>query len=93
MILLRFSVVLLVSIFFVGLLSVIGLEIYYSSNLPRAANKQDGFVYKMTVNHGFVVYGTETEFQILKVSREYFPVACTCGLAAGLLNYKYSVFK
>ncbi len=89
----KLAIIFLCSFFFVGLAAVICLEIYYSSNLPRAADKQRGAVYQMTVNHGFIVYATKGEFELLKTAREFLPIACICGLAAGVLNFKFKVFS
>jgi hypothetical protein len=93
MTLLKLVIVLLCFLFLLGLSTVICLELYYSSNLPRVADKQEGFVYQMVVNHGFIVYGTKGEFRLLGVAREWLPVACICGLAAGVLNFKYKAFS
>lgn len=88
----KITVILFCFIFLVELGALIGLEIYYSSDLPRIPNEQAGRVYQMTVNHGFVVYGTKQEFQLLRVTRKCIPLGGICGLIAGILNFKYRDF-
>jgi hypothetical protein len=88
----KITIVLFCFIFLVELGALIGLEIYYSSDLPRIPNEQAGRVYQMTVNHGFVVYGTKQEFQLLSVTKKCIPLGAICGLIAGILNFKYRDF-
>jgi hypothetical protein len=89
----KITIVLFCFIFLMELCALIGLEIYYSSDLPQIPNEQAGRFYQMTVNHGFVVYGTKQEFQILKVTRKCIPLGGICGLIAGILNFKYRDFS
>jgi hypothetical protein len=88
----KITIILFCFIFLVGLGTVISLELYYSSHLPRVPDGQTGRVNQMTVNHGFVVYGTKREFQLLRVTKEGLPLVCICGLIAGILNFKYRDF-
>jgi len=41
------------------------LHLCYSSNLPSVPDEKTGHIYRMVLNHGFVVYGTMREFRIL----------------------------
>jgi len=86
-------IVLLCFVFFAGLGTVVSVHFYYSSHLPRVPNEQSGHIYKMTVNHGFIVYGTERESQLLNLAEKSFPLSCICGLIAGVLNFKYRDFS
>jgi len=85
-------IVLLLSIFFAELGTVIFLNISYSSHLPGVPNEQSGRIYRMSVNHGFVVYGTKQESQRLNIAEKYLPLAGICALIAGILNFKYGDF-
>jgi len=76
-----------------GLGTVIGTHLYYSSRLPRVPNEQDGHIYRMVVNHGFIVYGTEQEYRLLGIAEKIFPLSCICGMVAGILNFKYGDFS
>lgn len=51
------------------------LEIYYSYHLPGSPNVATGHIYRMTVNHGFVVYGTKIELQLYDTDQEMFPIS------------------
>jgi len=63
-------------VFWIGVNIV--LEIHYSSHLPRISEASTGHVYEMTVNHGFVVYGTNQELRYLMAARKSFPIAFAC---------------
>jgi len=76
-------------IFIVVLLLMIGVEDNYSRRLPREPNVQDGHIFRMIVNHGFVVYGTEKEFRLLRFSRTLFSFEFIWFSIAGILIVKY----
>jgi hypothetical protein len=86
-------IVLLVFIFFAALGTVSFLNVYYSSHLPEAPNIQTGRIYRMSVNHGFIVYGTKQEFQRLSVAEKCLPFAGIGAFIAGLLNAKFGDFS
>ncbi len=86
------AIVLLCLVFFTGLGTVIFLELYYASHLPQAPEVRVGRVHQVTVNHGFVVYATSAQLHLLRAARRCLPIACLCGLIAGLLNFKYGDF-
>lgn len=54
------------------------LHLSYSSNLPTISDDKSGHIYRMVVNHGFVVYGTEREFRILGWVENSQPFAMLC---------------
>lgn len=84
-------IVLLLSIFIAEFGIVFFLNVFYSSHLPGAPDKQAGRIYQMNANR-FTVYGTKQEFQRLSVAEKCLPFAGICGLIAGILNFKYRDF-
>jgi hypothetical protein len=89
----KILIILLCLVFLMGLGTVISIHLYYSSRLPRVPNEQDGHIYRMVVNHGFIVYGTEQEYRFLGIAEKTLALSCICGLIAGILNFKYEDFK
>jgi hypothetical protein len=85
-------IALLLLIFFADLGTVLFLNVSYSSHLPQDSDEKAGRIYRMNVNHGFVVYGTKQEFQRLNLTEKFLPLAAICGLIAGILNFKYGDF-
>ena len=75
------------SLLFISCVGInICLELHYASSLPKVSDIQTGHVYQMTVNHGFVVYGTREEFRLLTVARRCFPLAGACFVALFVLK-------
>lgn len=66
--------VVLVVVYLLMLFGMGALEIGYSCNLPGSPQVDTGHVYRMTVNHGFVVYGTKLEREVLDTERALFPL-------------------
>jgi hypothetical protein len=54
------------------------LHLSYSSNLPAIPDEKSGHIYRMVVNHGFVIYGSEREFRILRWVENSQPFAIVC---------------
>ncbi|SRR6266404_444996 len=52
-----------VSLFFIGLLSNVGIELVYAGSKPRSADVTTGQVIQLTVNHGSKIYVTDRELQ------------------------------
>ena len=57
---------LLLGCFALSVIASVWLHLSYSSNLPTIPDEKSGHIYRMVVNHGFVVYGSEQEFRILR---------------------------
>jgi hypothetical protein len=68
------------------------LEIHYSSALPKKPNNSSGRLYQISVNHGFIVYGTLREVELLHYAKISFLASSIFALAAGLINAKYGDF-
>jgi hypothetical protein len=83
---------LIVTAFFLALGLIFYLEISYSKTLPKSPDQRASRIYQMTVNHGYVVYGTLREFKLLGDTRIAFVVCAVLTLIAGLLNVKYRDF-
>jgi hypothetical protein len=71
----------------------VGIHISYSSYLPRTPDEKSGHIYQMTVNHGFIRYGTEREIQALKMVEDFQPIAILSFLLAGVLGMSWGIFK
>jgi hypothetical protein len=78
--------------FMLSLVFVVKVEISYSSSLPGAPDQSLGRIYRMTVNHGYIVYGTLREFKLLNLATDSFEIGMLLALIAGLLNVKYGDF-
>jgi hypothetical protein len=78
--------------FFLTLGLIFYLEISYSKTLPKTPDQRFGRVYQMTVNHGYVVYGTLRELKLLGDTRIAFVVCTVLTFLAGLLNAHYKDF-
>lgn len=68
------TIVMLVALYMLMIFGMGALEIGYSHNLPSSPQVDTGHVYRMTVNHGFVVYGTKLEREVLDTERALFPL-------------------
>ena len=89
----KITIILLCGITLAVLVTAGGMELYYSGYLPPMPDVQKGRIYRMVVQHGFIVYGTKQEFQRLRIVRDYFLlVAIICGGTAGVLNVIYGDF-
>jgi len=71
---------LLLSIFAMQTIASVWLHFSYSSNLPKMPEEKSGRIYRMVVNHGFVVYGSEREFYIFQIVQNSQPIAVMCFL-------------
>ena len=59
----RWIMWILVSLFFAGLLSNVGIELAYAGSKPRAPDVTRGEVIRLTVNHGSEIYVNERELK------------------------------
>jgi hypothetical protein len=62
------------------------VHLSYSRNLPSNPDERVGRIYRMTVNHGYVRYGTEREFRIRQAVDDFLPVVGTIFALAGLIG-------
>ena len=69
------------------------LHLSYSSNLPKIPEEKSGRIYRMVVNHGFVVYGSEREFRILRTAENSQPIAIVCFIIVVIVGLKSGDFK
>jgi hypothetical protein len=65
------------------------IHISYCDNLPSAPDERAGRTYQMTVNHGFVRYGTERELRVLKSTETLLGIAVILFAMAVLLRVTY----
>jgi hypothetical protein len=61
----RLVVVLLLSVFFIGLSVHIGIELAYASNKPRYPQVETGRIVRITINHGSIRYVSQEELERL----------------------------
>jgi hypothetical protein len=71
----------------------IWIHLSYSSNLPTAPDEKSGHIYRMVVNHGFVVYGSEREFRVFRWVENLWPFAIVCGLITFIVALRYGDIK
>jgi hypothetical protein len=83
----------LLSCFVLNLIICVWVQISYASNLPTVSEEKTGHIYRMVVNHGFIVYGTEKEFKVLRWSENTLPIAIACFLCAMIIGLRYGIFK
>lgn len=69
------------------------LHLSYSSNLSTVPDEKSGHIYRMVVNHGFVVYGSEREYRILRWVENSQPFALVCGLITFIVGLRYGDIK
>ena len=62
------------------------LDQYYWAKLPGAPDKPSGRIYRMSVNHGFVRYGTERQLHALQAMDEFLPIVGTVFVLAVLIG-------
>ena len=60
------AIAFLLVIFCVGVFSEVYVHLSYSANMPRTPDPATGKVFRITVNHGTVVYVTQREFERAK---------------------------
>jgi type IV secretory pathway TraG/TraD family ATPase VirD4 len=85
--------ILLFGCFALELIAFVGIHVSYSSNLPTRMDETSGHIYQMVVNHGFVVYGTDTEFRAFRWVENLQPFAIACALVAVIIGLRYGDFK
>jgi len=74
---------LLLGLFSMQIIAAAWLHVSYSSNLPKMPDEKTGRIYRMVVNHGFVVYGSEREVRNLRMVENSQPIAIVCFLIVG----------
>ena len=84
---------LLLGLFGLWVLYAVGIHISYSSYLPRTPDEKSGHIYQMTVNHGFIRYGTEQEFHTLKMVEDFQMIAALAFLLAVVLSMSWGIIK
>jgi F0F1-type ATP synthase assembly protein I len=89
----RTLVVLLLIGFSAEVLFIIGVHVFYSSNLPGAPNEAAGRIYKIIVNHGFVRYGTQSDLRVFNWAENLFPFGLVLFFCAALLGLRFGIFK
>jgi len=71
----------------------IWVQLYYSSHLPLNPNVGLGQTYRMTVNHGFVVFGTKADYEFYQFSESGFKIGFVCGGIFGALYARSSIAR
>ena len=84
---------LLMGCFAASVVASVWLHLSYSSNLPIAPDEKSGHTYRMVVNHGFVVYGSEREFRVFRWVENTQPFAIVCFLVTFILALRYGDIK
>jgi hypothetical protein len=84
---------LLLGCFLMQLIAAVWLHLSYSSNLPKTPDEKTGRIYRMVVNHGFVVYGSEREVRILRNVENFQPIAIMCFLIVMTVGLVSGDFK
>ena len=84
---------LLLGVFSLWVITTAWIHVSYSSSLPGAPDEKTGHIYRMVVNHGFVCYGSEREFQIFKAVEDFEPVAILLFLLAAVLGMSWGIFQ
>jgi hypothetical protein len=84
---------LLLGCFILWVIAFAWLHLSYSSNLPTTPDEKSGHIYRMVVNHGFVVYGSEREFRILRWVENSQTYAIVCFLTAAIVGLRSGDFK
>jgi hypothetical protein len=62
------------------------VHLSYAQNLPGEPDERVGRVYRMTINHGYVRYGTEREIHIRRAVDDFLPIIGTIFALAGLIG-------
>lgn len=84
--------VLLFGCFAMSVIALVWVHLSYSSKLPPRPD-HSGHIYRMVVNHGFVVYGSDREFRIYRWAENSLPLAIVCFLIAMVVGLRYGDFK
>jgi hypothetical protein len=84
---------LLLGCFLLSVIAEVWLHLSYSSNLPTIPDEKSGHIYRMVVNHGFVVYGSERDFRVFRWVENSQPFAIVCFLVAVIVGLRSGDFK
>jgi predicted MPP superfamily phosphohydrolase len=85
---------LLLGCFAMWVIAFAWFHVSYSSNFPKMPDEKTGRIYRMVVNHGFVVYGSEREVRVLRNVENSQPIAIVCFLVVftvGLLSGDFKI--
>ncbi|MES1181047.1 MAG: hypothetical protein ABUL66_04205 [Verrucomicrobiota bacterium] len=83
----------LLACFAMWIIAYAWLHVSYSSNLPKMPDEKTGRIYRMVVNHGFVVYGSEREVRVLRNVENFQPIAIVCFLIVVTTGFLSGDFK
>ena len=89
----KIAVIVLAVAFFAGLGNVIYLDQYYFSYLPKEPDKKEERIHQIIVSHGSIRYATQQEVDRVRRAETWAIVTSIGGIAAGILNAKYRIFK
>jgi hypothetical protein len=89
----KIIIALFLGCFATSVIASVWLDLSYSSNLPTIPDEKSGHIYRMVVNHGFVVYASEQEFRIYRWVENSQPFAIVCFFIAVIIGWKYGDFK
>jgi hypothetical protein len=62
------------------------IHLSYCDKLPKMPDERTGRIYRMTVNHGFVRYGSEREFRIKQAAENSIAIVGSLFVLAVLLR-------
>ena len=79
--------------FVVALIASAVVQLGYSSNLPPQQDENSGHVYRIVVNHGSVVYGTDREFRAYRWVDNLQPVAVVGAFVVLILGLSFGDLK
>ena len=79
--------------FVTWVITAIGLQLYYYSNLPRTPDQKTGRIYQIVVNHGSIRYGSEQEIRVSQVVDNCQMPAIFLFVTAILIGLKYGHLK
>jgi hypothetical protein len=79
--------------FAMELIASIGIELCYSSNLPTLQDEKSGHTYRMAVNHGVVVYGTDREFRAYRWIDNLQPFAVVGAFVVLIVGLRFGDIK
>ncbi len=66
-------------------------DLYYAAALANVPDKSKGLVHKLDIGHGFVRYGSETQFRVLMASKNCIPISGFIFLLGIVLGLKWKL--
>src|SRR5436190_8684471 len=70
----KIIIITLAAVYGIYIALLCGIDIAYSSRLPRSPDPQNGRVYQMVVSHGSTCYGTAREYNFRKIVLDLLPL-------------------